>query len=84
MKHMSPRLLKIATELADASISIPSDWTREDCEKAISNLDRLISALCLHSDAIEEETGSPCFETGNIAMALMSQMDVVEEAMKTR
>lgn len=84
MKHMSPRLLQIATDLAEARLAVPSDWTMEDCQKAVSNLDRLIKALAAHSDAIEEATGSPCIKTADIAIALMDQMEDIEEAMKTR
>lgn len=84
MKHMSPRLLQIATDLAAARLAVPSDWTMEDCQKAVSNLDRLIYALASHSEAVEEVTGEPCPKTAEIAIALMDQMEDIEEAMKAR
>lgn len=84
MKHMSPRLLQIATDLAEARLAVPSDWTKEDCQKAVSNLNRLIHALANHSDDIEEATGEPCQKSAEIAIALMDQMEDIEEAMKTR
>jgi hypothetical protein len=81
---MSPRLLQIATDLAAARLAIPAEWTMEDCQKAVNNLDRLIITLAAHSDAIEEATGNPCPKSAEIAIALMDQMEDIEEAMKTR
>lgn len=84
MKHMSPRLLKIATDLAAAPLAIPSGWTKEDCQEAVRRIDLLVHALVAHAEVIEEETGKPCFKTGDIIMTLIDQMTDIEEEMKTR
>ena len=84
MKHMSPRLLHIASSLAFAPFSVPPEWTKAQCKEAHVHLNVLLHDLAGHAEAEKERTGFWCEKTNDIAEAICGQMIEIEEAMETR
>lgn len=81
---MHPHLLQIASDLANAPFSVPSDWSKADCKEAIDNLNHLLHDLAGHNEAIHRKTGRWCEKTNQIAQEICGQMMDIEEAMQTR
>lgn len=84
MKHMSPRLLQIASDLANAPFSVPTEWSKSECQKAFDHLNRLLHDLAGHAEAEKARTGLWCEKTNAIAEAITNQMLDLEDAMETR
>lgn len=84
MKHMSPRLLQIASDLANAPFSVPTEWSKAECQQAFDRLNHLLHDLAGHAEAFEARNGFWCEKTDAIANAITNQMLEIEEAMETR
>ena len=84
MKHMSPRLLQIASDLANAPFSVPPEWSKAECKEALDHLNNLLHDLTGHAEAEKARTGRWCEKTNDIASAISGQMMDIEDAMMTR
>jgi hypothetical protein len=84
MKLMHSRLIKIASDLANAPFSVPPEWSKAECKEAHARLNDLLHDLAGHQEALHHITGVWCEKTNEIAQAICGQMMDIEEAMETR
>lgn len=84
MKHMSPSLLEISIALANAPFSVPTEWSKAECQEAAERLNVLLHDLAGHAEAEKARTGRWCEKTNAIADAITNQMLDLEDAIETR
>lgn len=85
MKHPNPAaLLAHAELLAQAPIPNLSEYSKEELLFGLRRLDALFHKLGEYCDAVEAQTGTPCFKASEYQVEIAERCFCIEEELMTR
>lgn len=85
MKHMSSALLlALAKQTATAPMPNISEYSTADLALVLRRLDALFHKLGEHCDAVEAETGTPCWKSSEYSCEIADRALSIEMELRAR